>query len=222
MDFSVLVPSSSPFLDRRLWGLWLLGLSTGQSEGMLADKAPPGLPLAAIQTQYRTFEALEPFLHRPRTLHSQLLLPLPLGTRSALIQTYYSFDERVVREILGRKLTSRARKELEDIVSKTRIPIGGCRRMFDNLKRVSKRLEDSAVAGGDMVQTILHDFLLSQELAECVYLASEHTGQSSCNPEGNKAICECPLYQSLQIRHDKETDCLPEILRLRLHGIRLY
>lgn len=171
MDFSVFVTSSTPFIDRRLWGLWLLGLSTRQAESTLLEKGSSEslISFAAIQTQFRVFETLEPFLHRPKTLHSQLLLPLPVTTRGLLIQSYYSFDERVVREILGRKLTSRARKELEDIVSKTRIPIGGCRRMFDNLKRVSKRLEDSG--SRDMVCTIKTDFLLSQELAECVFIA---------------------------------------------------
>jgi hypothetical protein len=105
---------------------------------------------------------------------------LPHDTKHYLLQSYYSFDERVVREILGKKLTSRARKELEEIVSKTRIPISGCRRMFDNLKRISKRLEDAPSSAGShfqdgkalpnsvknsMVELIQHDFGLNPELA---------------------------------------------------------
>lgn len=105
---------------------------------------------------------MEPFLHRPKTLYTQLLFSIPPEIKEFLIHSYYSFDERVIREILGKRLTSRARKELEDIVSKTRIPINGCRRMFDNLKRVTKRIEDTE---GSMTETIQHDFLLPPELS---------------------------------------------------------
>lgn len=41
---------------------------------------------------------------------------------------YYQFDSVVVREILGRKLSSRNRKDMDDVSEKTRIPIRSCRR----------------------------------------------------------------------------------------------
>ena len=157
MEFSVVL-TNTMYIDKVLWRLWLLGLSMEQCFIILKDKRDKPF----ILTQFRNFELLEPWLHRPKSLYTQMLLWLPPVVKAYLIQTYYSFDERVVREILGRKLNSRARKELEEIVSKTKVPLIGCRRIFDNLKRVSKRLEDTT---GLMIDTIQHDFLLSKELA---------------------------------------------------------
>ncbi|KAL5037742.1 hypothetical protein, variant [Batrachochytrium dendrobatidis JEL423] len=115
-----------------------------------------------VTTQYRNFEILEGFLHHPHHLTTQPIFPLPQSTKQFLIDSYYGFDERVIREILGKKLTSRVRKELEDVCQRTRVPIIGCRRMFDNLKRIIKRVED---CDGDMVSVIQRDFVLPYSLS---------------------------------------------------------
>jgi len=44
---------------------------------------------------------------------------------------YYEFDSVIVREILGKKLTSRFRNSLDDISEKTHIPLRSCRRQVD-------------------------------------------------------------------------------------------
>ncbi|KAJ3042482.1 hypothetical protein HDV00_007253 [Rhizophlyctis rosea] len=118
--------------------------------------------LLSPHTWYRTFELLTPHLESPKTLYSQLLYTLPHSLKAHLISSYYSFDERVVRELMGKKLSSRARKELDDVVERTKVPLAGCRRMFDNLKRVAKKIEDSE---GDMIRVIQSEFLLSREVA---------------------------------------------------------
>ena len=41
---------------------------------------------------------------------------------------YYQFDKEVVRELLGKKLTGRLRKDLDDVSEKTNIPLKSCRR----------------------------------------------------------------------------------------------
>jgi len=41
---------------------------------------------------------------------------------------YYEFDSVIVREILGKKLTTRFRNALDDISEKTHIPLRSCRR----------------------------------------------------------------------------------------------
>ena len=41
---------------------------------------------------------------------------------------YYQFDKRVVREILGKKLTGRLRKDLDDVSDKTKVSLKSCRR----------------------------------------------------------------------------------------------
>ena len=41
---------------------------------------------------------------------------------------YYQFDKEVVRELLGKKLTGRLRKDLDDVSEKTNITLKSCRR----------------------------------------------------------------------------------------------
>ena len=45
---------------------------------------------------------------------------------------YYQFDSVVVREILGKKLSSRNRKDMDDVGEKTRIPLRSCRRQVSD------------------------------------------------------------------------------------------
>ncbi|KNC96512.1 uncharacterized protein SPPG_08101 [Spizellomyces punctatus DAOM BR117] len=166
MDFSVFV-ANTLVVDKSIWHVWLMGLSVEQATVYVQKKHPnlssniPALR-SFITSQYRNFELLEHYLHRPKTLHTQLLFPMPSETKSYLIETYYSFDERVVREFLGKKFSSRVRKDLEDVCEKTRVPLGGCRRMFDNFKRIVKTVED---ADSNMVLLIQKEFLLPRVLA---------------------------------------------------------
>ena len=41
---------------------------------------------------------------------------------------YYQFDDAVIREILGKKLSSRNRKDLDDVNEKTKVSLRSCRR----------------------------------------------------------------------------------------------
>ncbi|KAI9100619.1 acidic fibroblast growth factor binding protein [Phlyctochytrium arcticum] len=166
MNFSVIVGNAF-VVDKGIWQLWLTGLSVDQATS-LAQKRNPDVAGSYglrpyITSQYRNFELLEQYLHRPKTLHSQLLFPLTAATKAYLIEKYYSFDERVVREILGKKLSSRTRKELEVVAERTKVPVAGCKRMFDNLKRVNKTVED---ADQRIVEDIQREFLLSKDLAK--------------------------------------------------------
>ena len=80
------------------------------------------------------FHHLEPCLQSPPTLFNMQLFPLPLAMKQALIEQYYAFDE-VVREFLGKKLSTRNRKDLDDVSEKTGISLRSCRRQFDNIKQ---------------------------------------------------------------------------------------
>jgi len=53
-----------------------------------------------------------------------------------LYSRFYSFDDVVMRELIGRKLTSRARKDLDEVSESTGILRPSCARQFDNLKRI--------------------------------------------------------------------------------------
>ncbi|KAJ3347922.1 hypothetical protein HDU83_001684 [Entophlyctis luteolus] len=114
-------------------------------------------------TQFRNFELLEHYLHRPKLLFNQLIFALDIDTKRFLIDSYYRFDPRVLRELLGKKLSSRAmRREVEDAHARTHVPLAGCRRMLDNLKRISKKIEDQ---NGNIQKLIQADFLLQDDLA---------------------------------------------------------
>ena len=81
-----------------------------------------------------------------------------------MIESYHSLDPGFCREILGRKLNSKLRKDLDEVSEKTGILVRSCRRQFDNIKKVFKAVED--VAPKNYVATISNTFGLSKTLAE--------------------------------------------------------
>jgi hypothetical protein len=164
-NFSSLVLTHA--LDRRIFMAWLCGASV--DEALAAQKLPPyEWPSSAakkqILSQYRQFEMMEHFLHRPQYFVGphQFVFPVSLAVKRSLIEMYYQFDHPVVRELLGKKLGSRSRKDLEEICVKTKVSIGSCRRQFDNMKRVMKRTEDLE---GSLLLNIRQLFQISPELA---------------------------------------------------------
>ena len=87
-------------------------------------------------------------------------------TKERLIESYYDLDGLLCREIVGKKLSSRLRKDLDEIcekISTTDKSVVACgagavglrlksaRRQFDNVKRVFKTIEEM---GGDYVTNI--------------------------------------------------------------------
>lgn len=76
---------------------------------------------------------------------------------------YYEFNDNVIREILGKKLSSKNRKDLDEVVEKTSVNLKSCRRQYDNIKRVYKTVEDLP---GSLVINIKQHFLLPEELAK--------------------------------------------------------
>ena len=87
-------------------------------------------------------------------------------TKERLIESYYDLDGLLCREIVGKKLSSRLRKDLDEIcekISTTEKSVVACgagavglrlksaRRQFDNVKRVFKTIEEM---GGDYVTNI--------------------------------------------------------------------
>ncbi|KAI8815847.1 acidic fibroblast growth factor binding-domain-containing protein [Fimicolochytrium jonesii] len=145
--------------------------------------------LSQVSVWYRHYEILEPHLHRPKHLYTSataVLFPHPASqgtrasstintsnitttsksprgdpTRAYLIETYYSFHPSVMRYTLGKKVSSRLR---EDVCLKTKVPSAGCRRMFDNFKRIVKVVEDAEMR--DITSAIVAEFLLPVPLAE--------------------------------------------------------
>lgn len=156
-------------IDSELYGLWLNGYSAQdaalflQKSGVL-QKADVSMEIVKsdIQDQYRLFFGLEKLLQSPPKLIDQQIYQMDTDMQRQVIERYYQFDSVVVREILGRKLSSRNRKDMDDVSEKTRIPIRSCRRQFDNLKRVFKTVEEMM---GSLVENIKTHYLLSEDLA---------------------------------------------------------
>lgn len=71
-------------------------------------------------------------------------------------------DDSVAREILGKKLSSRYRKDLDEVADRTGIRLKSCRRQFDNVKRIFKCVEELP---GSVTNNIKQHFLLPDELA---------------------------------------------------------
>ncbi len=94
-------------------------------------------------------------------------------TQNLLIERYYSLDSALCRELLGKKLSSRVRKDLDEVSDKCGVTLKSCRRQFDNIKRVFKTIEEMP---GNYVANIKHNFNLSRGLAEqyatVVFIAS--------------------------------------------------
>ena len=120
------------------------------------------LLLSDTRDQFRSFRTLEPYLQLPSTLTTQHLFQLSHANMRVLIEQYYAFDENVVREFLGKKLSSKNRKDLDDVSEKTGISLKSCRRQFDNIKQVLKVVDDYE---GSLVENIKQQFILPENLA---------------------------------------------------------
>ncbi len=63
-----------------------------------------------------------------------------------MIETYYSYDEVVMRELLGKSLTKAAMRDIQDQAEMLGIKVNSTRRQFDNLKRILTRIEQQMLA----------------------------------------------------------------------------
>ena len=173
MSFSI--TACDPFtLDLMVFLLWTRGLSQAQlvarrevdyASASTAERRET-LELLTRDTadQFRVFGVLEPLLRAPRLLGNQVVLQLPPSTRRFAVEVYYTFDDLVIRELLGRKLSTKARKDLDDVSESAGVPLLSCRRQFDCLKRIYNAMDDRGFQGSValLVETL---FCLSSQLS---------------------------------------------------------
>ena len=170
-------------VDLFVYSLWLRGSSIAQiathrlqeiREQTLELEAPVSasdgaalrdLLLRDTQNKCNILEYVEIFLKEPNKLLFQLQLQLPPSVKLFMFHRYYLFDDTVIRELLGRKLTSRARKDLDEVAETTGIPLRSCRRQFDNLRRVFNFLDDRNF-DGDLCLLVENHFQLPLSLAK--------------------------------------------------------
>ena len=141
----MLIVSSNPFLHLEQFRKWL------------TVRIDDNQKLSSFELeQYRLFNYLEPMLHNPSYFIATDLLNITANAKIVIVQTYYQLTDTYVRELLGKKLTSRTKKEIEENVVNEK--------QFDNLKYITKRLEELQ-PGEKGIQVLINDFCFQQELA---------------------------------------------------------
>lgn len=158
------------FIDKSVYQLWLDGYSPVEAVHILKQRGildETGVPQEVLKSDtynhFKLFDMLEPILQQPPRLAKQMRFQIVAENQKTLIEKYYEFDHIVIREILGKKLSSKTRKELDDVSDKTHVNLKSCRRQFDNMKRVFKVVEEMR---GSLCQNIQQHFLLPKALAE--------------------------------------------------------
>lgn len=169
-SLSILVSEpADPDLDT--FSLWVNGHGVKEATELREKNEPPitrdfhdykQLLLSETRDQFRMFEILQPYLQLPQIFTNQHLFQLSHSVKRALIRCYYAFDETVVREFLGKKLSAKNRKDLDNISEKTGISLKSCRRQFDNIKQVLRVVDDHE---GSLVENIKQHFLLPEDMA---------------------------------------------------------
>lgn len=169
--FDIMV-SAPAAVDMETFELWLRGSSVDETARVRLSKLDDGQPLSwgpdgrdgggqggqgesfilslalqETQDHFRMYEMLESFLCQPMLLRQQTVCPVGPDMRRVLIEKYHALDPPVVRELLGRKLTTKFRRDLEEIRATTGVPVHSCRRQFDNLKNAYNLLDDKNFQG---------------------------------------------------------------------------
>ncbi|KAL3278263.1 hypothetical protein HHI36_013600 [Cryptolaemus montrouzieri] len=161
--------SNYTLVDPEIYELWIEGQTATEAVATLNQRGlgqETGASLELIASDvldhYRTYSLLEKLLINPNKLQEQLAFQIEPLTRQLLIEKYYDFDDAVIRELLGKKLSSKHRKDLDEVAERTGVPLKSCRRQFDNVKRIFKMVEEMP---GLLVQNIQNLFYLPEELA---------------------------------------------------------
>jgi len=154
-------------VNKFIYRSWLDGYSEKEAANMREDTrlvgAPRNLIIQETEDQYRNFTLLQKALEHPKTLSSHSMFQMDSSSRRLLIEGYYDFDEILMRELIGRKLTSGQRRDLDDASEKLKIRQSSCERQFDNLKRISRLVfSDLKTSALDI---IMNEFSLPRELS---------------------------------------------------------
>ena len=158
-------------IDWDMYSLWLSGRSIAEAvtvfvrdnRALISDyHVSQDIIISDFEDNWRLFSTLETAL-----LSHESTMPLQLldsATKKRVIESYHSLDSVFCREILGRKLNSKLRKDLDEVSEKTGIFVRSCRRQFDNIKKIFKAVEE--VSPKNYVSSICLNFGVSKNLAE--------------------------------------------------------
>ncbi|KAH3826890.1 acidic fibroblast growth factor intracellular-binding protein-like [Dreissena polymorpha] len=162
-------------IDFELYDLWLKGLSVDecavalQNRGVLQSTGARFDELISdTKDSFRLYASLEQLLKWPTKFGEQLVYQIDPETQKILIDKYYQFDAHVIREILGKKLSTRLRNNLDEVSEKTKVHLRSCCRQFDNVKRVFRQVEERP---GSLEKNIMSCFCLTSDTLAKKYAA---------------------------------------------------
>jgi hypothetical protein len=173
--------SDPVLINQFIYERWLSGLSAENTAKELRQKqmynnnnAGDERYFYLIQNetvyQYRIFDQIVKLLADPRLFMAQgssCEVQIAPSVRKKLIEKFFSFDQDIFRELFGKKLTNKLRKDLDDVSEKTGIGMSSCRRQYDNLHTIQKFFKSNFMLPQpttitDLIQTT---FLLPRKLA---------------------------------------------------------
>lgn len=104
-------------INDEVFVLWLRGKSVDDAAARRRDVEGFSSRIVLQDTvdQYRVYRILQEYLQNPMKLGTQNIINTTPEVRRRLIARYYSFDERFMLEIAGKQLSSRLRKDLDDV-----------------------------------------------------------------------------------------------------------
>ncbi|POM63877.1 Acidic fibroblast growth factor binding domain containing hypothetical protein [Phytophthora palmivora] len=166
-------------VNEDVFALWLEGLNAGDALAARL-RLPSAVPMpflggdAAAKLrellwrdtvdQYRLYDKLEHYLSQPSLFRSQLLFQIPPAQQYYMVERYYTRDIEVDRWLLGKKLSGRLEKDLDDVAERSGRTLKSCRRQLENLRRVYAAVEDRNFHGLPC-RAVSELFLLSEQLA---------------------------------------------------------
>ena len=171
-EFSVCF-SDPLMVDMDLFSMWVDGYKEHEASkrfSTLITASVNDIPFSILQLevseQYTSFKYLETFLQSPTLLNSPILSSLSPEQKESLLEHYYDFNKDVMREILGKKMSAKLRKDMDDVSEKTGISLHSCRRQFDNVKNILRTFEDMEESLNDVLK---NHFLFSDTLVNKYY-----------------------------------------------------
>lgn len=162
-------------INEEIYSLWLAGHNANDAllirmrtsidlPGLGDDRTLQELLWRDTVDQYRLYEGLDHYLMQPSLFRSQLLFQIPPMQQHYMIECYYKLDRKVARWLVGKKLTAKLQKDLDEISDVAQCTLKSCRRQLENLRRIYSAMEDRNFQG-IACQSISEQFLISESLA---------------------------------------------------------
>jgi len=113
--------------------------------------------------QFLTFVLIESYFQHPAQMRQQHMFQISGDLQHQLIEMYYRLDDEIAREILGKNLKGKHKKDLVDIQGKVKHRI--VQRQCDNVRRVYKFATHATEKQISVCEAIENQFSLSKNLA---------------------------------------------------------